>query len=87
MVTAKDNKDHWLHEGFATFYALLTEKKIFRNELLLLEIIPIAEELKALSDKGKGEAVTQLKASSLTYYTKRSLGFTYFKGKSRQGSI
>lgn len=70
MVTAIDNKDHWLHEGFATFYALLAEKEIFGDDYYYWKLYQSAEELKALSDKGKGEAVTQLKASSLTYYQK-----------------
>ena len=69
-VTAKANQDHWLHEGFATFYALLAEREVFGDDYYYWKLYQSAEELKELSNKGKGEAVTQLKASSLTYYQK-----------------
>eukprot|EP01038_Epipyxis_sp_PR26KG_P020341 gene20341-28805_t len=32
MVTAKSGKHHWLQEGFATYYALLAERKIFGDD-------------------------------------------------------
>lgn len=59
MITAKSGKHHWLQEGFATYYALLAERKVFgddyfynalyRNSLLLrkeakTDTIPILNE-------------------------------------------
>ncbi len=59
MITAKSSKHHWLQEGFATYYALLAERKVFgddyfynalyRNSLLLrkeakTDTIPILNE-------------------------------------------
>ncbi len=69
LVTAKNGKHHWLQEGFATYYALLAERKIFgddyfyymmyKNSLLLrkeakTDTIPILNE----------------KASSYSFYQK-----------------
>jgi len=59
MITATSGKHHWLQEGFATYYALLAERKVFgddyfynalyRNSLLLrkeakTDTIPILNE-------------------------------------------
>ncbi len=70
MVTAKSDKDHWLQEGFATYYALLAEKEIFGDEYFYWQLYQTAEQLKALSDEGKGESLLNPKASSLTFYQK-----------------
>ncbi|UJH92282.1 hypothetical protein LZ575_06980 [Antarcticibacterium sp. 1MA-6-2] len=69
-VTAANGDHHWLHEGFATFFALLAEKKLFGEDYYYWKLFQSAEELKALSDEGKGEALINSKASSLTYYQK-----------------
>ncbi|MBZ9731068.1 M1 family metallopeptidase [Salegentibacter sp. JZCK2] len=70
VVTAETANDHWLHEGFATFYALLAEREIFGDDYYYWQLYQSGEKLKELSDTGKGEAVTKAKASSLTYYQK-----------------
>ncbi len=70
LITQKTDREHWLQEGFATYYALLAERKIFGDEYYYYKLFKSAEKLKALSDKGKGEALTDPKASSLTYYQK-----------------
>jgi aminopeptidase N len=70
MVTEKDGHHHWLQEGFATYYALLAEKEIFGNEYFYWKLFDSAKELQKLSDEGKGEALTDAKASSLTFYDK-----------------
>lgn len=69
-VTAANGDHHWLHEGFATFFALLAEKELFGEDYYYWKLFQSAEELKALSDQGKGEALINAKASSLTYYQK-----------------
>ncbi|WP_029034615.1 M1 family metallopeptidase [Salinimicrobium terrae] len=70
LVTAAAHEDHWLQEGFATYYALLAEKEIFGEDYYYRKLFKTAEELKQLSDSGKGEAVVSTNSSSLTYYQK-----------------
>ncbi|MCX2837672.1 M1 family metallopeptidase [Salinimicrobium sp. MT39] len=70
LVTAAFHEDHWLQEGFATYYALLAEKEIFGEDYYYRKLFKTAEELKELSDRGKGEAVAAKNGSSLTYYQK-----------------
>ncbi len=70
MVTATKSEHHWLHEGFATYYALLAEREILGEEYFYFQLYQWAEALKAESDKGKGEALLKSNASSLTYYQK-----------------
>ncbi len=70
LVTETANKDHWLQEGFATYYALLAEKEIFGDEYYYWQLYQTAEQLKAMSDEGKGESLLNPKASSLTFYQK-----------------
>ncbi|PTX42316.1 aminopeptidase N [Christiangramia gaetbulicola] len=70
LVTEVSSKHHWLHEGFATYYALLAEKEIFGEDYYYWKLYESAEQLKALSDSGKGESLLNPKASSLTFYQK-----------------
>lgn len=70
MVTDINGKHHWLHEGFATYYAWLAEKEIFGDNYYYWKLYESAEQLKELSDSGKGESLLNPKASSLTFYQK-----------------
>ncbi len=70
LVTEKDGNHHWLHEGFATYYALLAEKKLFGEDYFYWKLYESAKQLQLLSSQGKGEALTNPKASSLTFYEK-----------------
>lgn len=70
LVTEKAGEDHWLQEGFATYYALLAEKDIFGDDYYYWQLYQTAEQLKAMSDEGKGESLLNPKASSLTFYQK-----------------
>jgi len=78
LVTAKSGKHHWLHEGFATYYALLAERDVFgddyfynalyRNSMLLrkeakTDTIPILNE----------------KASSYSFYQKGAWALHYIR--------
>jgi len=69
LVTAKSGKHHWLQEGFATYYALLAEKEIFGEDYFYWKLFKSAMDLRAFNE-GKGEAVLNSKASSLTFYQK-----------------
>ncbi len=70
MITETNGKHHWLHEGFATYYAWLAEKELFGEDYFYWKLYESAEQLKELSDSGKGESLLNPKASSLTYYQK-----------------
>lgn len=70
LVTEKDGSHHWLHEGFATYYAYLAEKKLFGDEHFFWKLYDSAKQLNKLSREGKGEALTNPRASSLTFYEK-----------------
>ncbi|MEZ4779124.1 MAG: M1 family metallopeptidase [Flavobacteriaceae bacterium] len=70
LVTETEGTHHWLHEGFATYYALLAEKEIFGDDYYYWKLFNSAEQLQAMSDVGKGEALLNPKASSLTFYEK-----------------
>lgn len=66
LVTEFGAEDHWLHEGFATYYSLLARKKIFGEDFYYWKLFEMAERL----EKGKAEALTDPSASSLTFYEK-----------------
>lgn len=70
LVTAKNGTHHWLQEGFATYYALLAEKEIFGDDYYYLKLFESSSQLITLSEDGKGEVLTDPKASSLTFYEK-----------------
>ncbi len=70
LVTETESTHHWLHEGFATFFALQAERMLFGEEYYYWKLYQSAEQLKALSDEGKGESLLNPKASSLTFYEK-----------------
>ncbi|WP_026915453.1 M1 family metallopeptidase [Christiangramia portivictoriae] len=70
LVTEKSGKHHWLHEGFATYYALLAEKDIFGEDYFYWKLYQSAEVLKELSDSGKGQKLLSSTGSSSTYYQK-----------------
>jgi aminopeptidase N len=70
QVTEKDGNHHWLHEGFATYYAYLAEKELFGDEHFFWKLYDSAKQLNKLSKESKGEALTNPKASSLTFYEK-----------------
>ena len=70
LVTEKSGTHHWLQEGFATYYAFLAEKEIFGEDYFYWQLYQTAEQLKELSDQGKGEKLLNSGASSLTFYQK-----------------
>jgi aminopeptidase N len=70
LVTEKDGNHHWLHEGFATYYAQLAEKKIFGNDHYYWKLYTSLMQLKNEADQGEGKGLTNPKASSLIFYEK-----------------
>jgi aminopeptidase N len=69
LVTAKSGKHHWLQEGFATYYALLAEKKIFGDDYFYHKLYQTAQQLKEASAHDTIPVLNE-KASSLTFYQK-----------------
>jgi aminopeptidase N len=69
LVTAKSGKDHWLQEGFATYYALLAEREVFGDDYFYNKLWRTAKQIKEAS---KTDAIPLLneKASSLSFYQK-----------------
>ncbi len=70
LVTEKDGNHHWLHEGFATYYAQLAEKKIFGDDHYYWKLFRTLQQLKNVVESGEGQALTDPKASSLIFYEK-----------------
>ncbi|VAW09858.1 Aminopeptidase [hydrothermal vent metagenome] len=70
LVTEKDSDHHWLHEGFATYYAYLAEKDIFGEDYYYWKLYRSLIELQSAVDRGDGQSLTDPKASSLTFYEK-----------------
>ncbi len=70
LVTEKDANHHWLHEGFATYYAYLAEREIFGDDYFYWKLFDSAQQLHEQSKDGKGEALDDSKAGSPTFYEK-----------------
>lgn len=70
LVTETKSDHHWLHEGFATYYALLAERELFGDDYFYFKLYESAEQLRELSDNGKGQKLVNAGGSSLTYYQK-----------------
>ncbi|PKB00466.1 aminopeptidase N [Flavobacteriaceae bacterium MAR_2009_75] len=70
LVTEKDGHHHWLHEGFATYYAYIAEKEIFGEEHFYWHLYKTLLDLKQAENRGEGQSVLNPKASSLTFYEK-----------------
>lgn len=70
LVTEVDSNHHWLHEGFATYYAYLAEKELFGEDYFYWKLYDTAYQLQRQSSKGTGESLLDPKASSLTFYEK-----------------
>ncbi|MEX0275548.1 MAG: M1 family metallopeptidase, partial [Flavobacteriaceae bacterium] len=67
LVTEVNGSHHWLHEGFATYFALLAEAEIFGEDHMYWKMY---DTMLALTKEGTGESLLDPKASSLTFYEK-----------------
>lgn len=70
LVTEVSGEHHWLHEGFATYYAYLAEKELFGDDHFYWKLYGTAKTLHTLSENGEREALTDPKAGSITFYEK-----------------
>ncbi|WP_281322136.1 M1 family metallopeptidase [Flavobacterium aestivum] len=69
LITAQSGKDHWLQEGFATYYALLAERSIYGDDYFYSKLYESSMQLKQAS-KTDTIPVLNTKASSLSFYQK-----------------
>jgi aminopeptidase N len=69
LITAESGKHHWLQEGFATYYALLAEKKVFGADYFYHQLHKSAQQLQKAAAHDTIPILNE-KASSLTYYQK-----------------
>ncbi len=69
VITAESGKHHWLQEGFATYYALLAEQKLFGDDHFNYELYQMAERLQQAA-KTDTIPVMNEKASTLSFYQK-----------------
>lgn len=72
LVTAKTGKHHWLQEGFATFYALLSDKHIFGEDYYYWKLYENAQKIEQ-AETSDDVPILSEKASSLSYYQKGAL--------------
>ncbi|WP_136465725.1 M1 family metallopeptidase [Flagellimonas onchidii] len=79
LVTEQSGEHHWLHEGFATYYAYLAEKEIFGEDYFYWRLLETAQALNNFSGEGNGEALTDPKAGSLTFYEKGAWALVMLK--------
>nr|WP_322625331.1 M1 family metallopeptidase [uncultured Flavobacterium sp.] len=69
LVTEESGIHHWLQEGFATYYALLVERRLFGYNHFNNEMYEMAERLQ-MASKTDTIPVMNEKASTLSFYQK-----------------
>jgi len=69
LVTAKTGKDHWLQEGFATYYALLAERSVYGDDYFYNKLYTTSRQILEAS-KNDTIPILNEKASSLSFYQK-----------------
>lgn len=70
LVTETSGTHHWLHEGFATYYALLAERDVFGEDYYYQRLYEYAQELIQQDKTGKSTSLLDPKSSSVTFYKK-----------------
>ena len=70
MVTETSGTHHWLHEGFATYYALLAEKEIFGPDHFYWKLFETAQQLEEQDRANQSTKLLNPKSNSLTFYQK-----------------
>ncbi len=69
LVTGKSSADHWLHEGFATYYARLNDAHIFGKNYNDFKVYQYDRQIIAAQNQDT-IPLHRPNASSLTYYQK-----------------
>ncbi|MEO1012192.1 MAG: M1 family metallopeptidase [Bacteroidota bacterium] len=81
LVTEKNGEHHWLHEGFATYYAYLAEQHLYGDDHFYWKLYKTLQRLKEQADKGQGQSLLDPKASSLTFYEKGAWALFMLRNK------
>ena len=68
LITETESKHHWLHEGFATYYALLAEKELFGEDHFYFKLYENAELLESQNTNGVSKPLVYADGNSLNYY-------------------
>lgn len=68
LITETDSEHHWLHEGFATYYALLAEKELFGADYFYFKLYENAELLEAQNTHKNSKPLVYPNGNSLNYY-------------------
>ncbi|MRH99603.1 M1 family peptidase [Kriegella sp. EG-1] len=79
LVTEKSGEHHWLQEGFATYYSYLAAQHVFGDDYFYWKLFNTAKALQKISDDGGGQALTNPKASSATFYEKGAWALVMLK--------
>lgn len=77
MITAKNIEDHWLQEGFSTYYALLVERELYGVDHFYWELYEMAEKIQKDALYNKNTKVVSEKATTTTYYDKGAWAIFY----------
>ena len=70
LVTERDASSHWLHEGFASYYAWLAQREFLGDDLFYWMLYDKADVLTDQNRNGGGESLLDPSAGSLTFYDK-----------------
>lgn len=70
LVTEKSPKDHWLQEGFATYYALLSKREIEGLDAFYWELYTKAQGIVLDAKQNKNTIVWSQGATTTSYYDK-----------------
>ncbi len=70
LVTETSPRNHWIHEGFATFYALETEREIFGQDYTDFKYLRLKKSIFQALENGDTIPLHNGKASSVTFYYK-----------------
>lgn len=70
LITAKSDEDHWLHEGFATYFAILAEGKLMDKNLFYWKLYTMAENIQRESKYKQNTIIWSKGATTTTYYEK-----------------
>ncbi|MCV6631558.1 MAG: M1 family metallopeptidase [Flavobacteriaceae bacterium] len=81
LVTETQSSEHWLHEGFATFYSWLAEGHIFGEQQYEYRVAEALSKLQHQESIAPLKALTNGTASSLVFYEKGALALHVLRNK------
>jgi aminopeptidase N len=87
LVTETDAAQHWLHEGFATYYAYQAESHLFGTDQMYWKLYDSARALEQMDTAGRGESLLDPGAGSLTFYEKGAWGLCLLVEEVGEGSF